>query len=402
MTAVDTLVVIFGAGASKGCYDPRRLRRHERRTRWGAPEQIKDRLELPIEGLTPSFYGSDLTMPVTADLVVDNGFTRWVSSCVPRATPVVDELRLAMQERQREPVTLERALARYRTEQRGGEATEQHLDHFQEWLWWRIWGPTWLLLSQHGAAGVTRYLTVVRRIEQWRAQAPDGVERRVVYITFNYDTLLENALRRTLPATLLRQHETFESGPVQLYKPHGSLDFYPEPKDIAHRATVRIAGNDTAFGDVRPHDTRRRAVMALPVLEKQDFPVWQEHLANMRGALEHGVSRILTVGWRGMESHFTEGGFVKLTATGRAVAVDYAREAADGEKAAGETLQHLGVEPEWQQRRIGSGFADLTDDPDGTHFRWLLDDETFIRVGGGRLQLRYQAGSATIDTDAAP
>jgi hypothetical protein len=58
--------------------------------------------------------------------------------------------------------------------------------YLQELLW--NCGAHWDSVD----AGMNNYLTLVSDLEEWRSKA----HQKIVYVTFNYDTLLESALSR--------------------------------------------------------------------------------------------------------------------------------------------------------------------------------------------------------------
>ena len=72
-----------------------------------------------------------------------------------------------------------------------------------------------------GAYGVTYYQELVDRIEQWRTSKSE----RVCYVTFNYDTLLEDAID-SVHRIQLNDFDRYLNDYCGVVKPHGSVNWH--------------------------------------------------------------------------------------------------------------------------------------------------------------------------------
>ena len=140
-------------------------------------------------------------------------------------------------------------------------------------------------------------------------------EDPVLLVTFNYDTLLESALIQHLGVTFDTVHEYLDhSRRFKLFKLHGSVDW-------AHPVLQRPTMMDTATGGIIANVARltisndintRKAfggtgvlypAIAIPVKDKSDFECPNFHVAQLEQQIPK-VTKVLTIGWRGMEKHF--------------------------------------------------------------------------------------------------
>jgi len=172
----------------------------------------------------------------------------------------------------------------------------------------------WHQVSQ----GITNYKTLLDEIE--RLNGPGGA---VCLVTFNYDTLLEDALRLfNLPITGLDDY-TKNQTIYKVFKLHGSLDWVHK---VQSDARFEMSGNSDQvllqiiehWDDVRlsdsflfsPNDVAGQAkgaptfpAIAIPVTTKQTYEC-PKAMVDELTALLPKVKRILTVGWRATEEHF--------------------------------------------------------------------------------------------------
>lgn len=165
------------------------------------------------------------------------------------------------------------------------------------------------------AHGITYYAELIDIIEQWHATPSDPV----VYVTFNYDLMLESALsvrHRTQWTDIdaLISHPNF-----RLLKLHGSVDWgqlVHVPSNISDdtnaitRYLFEEAGNYEVGEYVvarPPLGTFEKAgivpALAMPVQGKSTFACPDEHLSVLKSAIAY-TTKIVTIGWRGLEEHF--------------------------------------------------------------------------------------------------
>jgi hypothetical protein len=87
--------------------------------------------------------------------------------------------------------------------------------YLQQILW--ACGTRWHKLSH----GVTNYAELLARLDKWRYQRNE----RVALVTFNYDTLLDEAVRWTLGLQLHSVESYIAAEEYKLIKPHGSVNW---------------------------------------------------------------------------------------------------------------------------------------------------------------------------------
>jgi UDP-2,3-diacylglucosamine pyrophosphatase LpxH len=165
----------------------------------------------------------------------------------------------------------------------------------------------------------TNYCTVVDKLEQWRLQ--EGEE--IVFVTFNYDTMLEKALAKNFHREIEQFDHYLFAYNFKIIKLHGSINWGLEVDSPlpAHTGTVSKAIIDMAR---TPHqlivskDYRivkhlpmplledGRALfpaLAIPVENKFDYVCPTDHVQELYKALPR-VRKVITIGWRGVEMDF--------------------------------------------------------------------------------------------------
>lgn len=170
--------------------------------------------------------------------------------------------------------------------------------------------------------GATNYVEFVRRVEDWRVGRP---QEPVVFVTFNYDTLLEDGCRWAGGFNPKTIGEYTSSSAYRVIKPHGSVSWIrrhgaientmPEKEIIAaYLADARNlaepptqADPDYALGTGSMRDGSAAAfpALAIPLETKSSFECPAAHLADFEQLLPH-VDRLIVIGWRGSERHFME------------------------------------------------------------------------------------------------
>jgi SIR2-like domain len=156
----------------------------------------------------------------------------------------------------------------------------------------------------------TNYRVLLDLIQQFK---PDA--EAVLLVTFNYDCLLENALTHELGYKFDRIDDYPASNRrFPLFKLHGSTDWArfvkskrePYPNLIQKAETLEFlevvlkedeatSSKDFGWGYV--------PAIAVPVQTKQTFECPTFHCDQLEKYLPR-VTKILTIGWRGLEEHF--------------------------------------------------------------------------------------------------
>jgi hypothetical protein len=174
-------------------------------------------------------------------------------------------------------------------------------------------------------SGVTNYAPLVDEI----LRCNKGGEP-VCLVTFNYDLLLDRALRSFGYDDRRSPHDQFKAHSVlKLFKPHGSVnwarfvdmtgfvDVNPQgrllPEHLIERAdTMKLTDEFTIIGGIDasssfPNGRNAFPVIAIPFQNKtQNTFVWPpSHQTYLLELLSH-VTKILIIGWQAREAHFME------------------------------------------------------------------------------------------------
>jgi len=166
---------------------------------------------------------------------------------------------------------------------------------------------------ERGTNGVTNYATLLDDIRHFGNRAP-------TLVTFNYDLLLEGALRRLTGWAPEHIGQYIEGGPVTLLKVHGSVDWgrvvlscqataLDDPEQIAaaliqHAATLEITEQyrvvRTQAPIVRDGEQILFPAVAVPVQTKTPFACPAEHIQVLLEKLAQ-TTHLLIIGWRGLD-----------------------------------------------------------------------------------------------------
>jgi hypothetical protein len=166
--------------------------------------------------------------------------------------------------------------------------------------------------------GITNYKTLLDQIERLQ-----GSGEPVSLVTFNYDTLLEDALRLFgVPITSLDDYIKNQTI-YRVFKLHGSLNWAhkiqtPEPINYGGNTDSVFAQIIEQWDEVRiaqtyifsPNDVLGVAsgvssfpAIALPVTTKQTYEC-PEKMVEELACLVPKVTKVLVIGWRATEDHF--------------------------------------------------------------------------------------------------
>jgi len=143
------------------------------------------------------------------------------------------------------------------------------------------------------------------------------------FVTFNYDTLFEEAL--TVVGITINHLDDYVANPAfKIVKPHGSLNWAHEvpnvpsnvissnSRPVASQWLLEHAEEISPRPEFRFLATPVYAVdggvalwpsLALPVATKSDFACPPPQLEALKKCLPK-VTKVLTIGWRGAEQHF--------------------------------------------------------------------------------------------------
>lgn len=289
-------MVVFGAGAS---YD-------------------SDPYRLPGAGGTNPFL--DFRPPLASSLFEPTSDkSRAAAREFARATPIIMRLREAA----RNGEDIEEVLEQLQEDADGYSGTAPQLLALRAYL-------SQLLSDLPGewhaeAAGQTNYVRTLDEAARWREL--DGDQREpVALVTFNYDTLLERAVRRVFGTGLASLEDFTGADDLHLYKPHGSVEWrqkarwrFDEVVDddaVLHLAidranelewTEEFVLEDLEIGQPFQEFDEPQVLwlpaLAIPARNKADFIMPAEHKERLIADLAQ-VSLFVAIGWRAREQHF--------------------------------------------------------------------------------------------------
>lgn len=295
------LMVIFGAGAS-----------YDSSLRYSRPDEIKN-LSRSVGGKSALDVIANRP-PITTQLFGEGRFSEYIAGecvalfpqlqlAIEAGTPVEEALGIISEESTQFPHVTRQLLSLRHFIQRTIEITTNR------WI-----GVT---------AGVTNYVTLLNEIEKWRY--PRG--EHVLLVTFNYDLLLDDALRKLSLLDLGDFRTYVDGGKYKVFKLHGSVNWLHK---VAHPHRIdglsqqpewedwwRTTNNsyyiyaDESWSasesgnrpDIDLSDHCWYPAIAIPTPNKPHFECPSYHLECLRRELP-SVDRVVTIGWRGREAHF--------------------------------------------------------------------------------------------------
>jgi hypothetical protein len=180
-----------------------------------------------------------------------------------------------------------------------------------------VWSAQEIMLQKSN--GISNYAGLIRNIEEFRSS-----DDPVILITFNYDTLIEQALSVVFSQLNFSSIQDYIRRPeYKLFKLHGSLNW---GNPVLDDARLAVTGTETQVKESiielapqydyeiedfqvfdRPQVVHRGHAMlpaiSIPVRTKSHFSCPPEWLPLLYQRLE-GVRNILVIGWSAGEDHF--------------------------------------------------------------------------------------------------
>jgi len=167
--------------------------------------------------------------------------------------------------------------------------------------------------------GITNYVTMVDQLRRSHGKEP------VCIVTFNYDCMIERALSSV--GVKIDSLDGYVANPVfKLFKLHGSVNWVKKVQapfdsvnagrnekevveELIQNAAKIETSSDFHMCNVCPAGkigtTPVWPALAIPVKTKRSFVCPEEHLKCLQDLLPE-TKRIITIGWRGMETHFLD------------------------------------------------------------------------------------------------
>jgi len=219
--------------------------------------------------------------------------------------------------------SVESELEKLWTEREKNPRRYRQLAAVQFYLHSMIWECTekW---EREVARGVTNYKNLLDRIDSWRRQTNE----KVCLVTFNYDTMLENALV-DLDIKISDLSHYIANNDYKIIKPHGSVNWahgvYGDIVKDLRRTSLEVANElierrseltiTSDFQMLRQPLVEQSAMwssksllfpaLAIPLEHKQDYECPTEHLEVLRTCIPE-VTKMLLIGWRATETKFIE------------------------------------------------------------------------------------------------
>jgi hypothetical protein len=274
----------------------------------------------------------------------------------PACKPLVNLLRGEIQ--------VEKRLAEFEEQAKTFPSRLKQLAAIRYYLHRMLWRCQDLWAHEH--QGITNYLTFLDAIDRWRYENRE----QVCFVTFNYDTMLEEAMKQLWGWQLLTLDAYTARPDYKLIKLHGSVDWglemlsvsgRGEPHEVIDSAVKGLAISDN-YGKVRldmhfDNGTFGYPALAIPVEKKSEFVCPPEHLRALADVLPM-VTKIITIGWRATEEHFVR--MLKNPLTGLKMPVDL-MVVSGSIPGATETNTHLGFAKRTGRKypTLGDGFSGL-------------------------------------------
>ena len=265
----------------------------------------------------------------------------------------------------RSHIPVEQQLAKFQEQARTFPERHPQLLAIRFYLHFVLWEcqKTWLDYHQ----GITNYATCLDEIECWRF----GTDEKVCVVTFNYDTMLEQAMEQVLGRTFGNLSQYTSNEDYKLIKLHGSIDWgHDAMTPTGQRAAIDLID---AAESLKVSKQYRKVVrhpmvfddgsygfpaLAIPVEKKSEFACPQEHIQVLAEMIP-STTKIITVGWRATEDHFLK--MLRAPSTGLPDDVDLMIISGDNAGMT-ETVRNLGIAVSNSQRKralLDTGFTGL-------------------------------------------
>src|SRR5882724_8032071 len=307
------LLVIFGAGAS---YDS---------VAHLPPSAVNDALHNPER-------------PPLANQLFDNRpiFVKAMRE-FPEVIPLASPLR-------RSGVIVEAELAKLKEQSKTYPPARQELAAIRFYLHSALWECQKKWHEKHN--NITNFTALLRELKRWRYETNE----RACLVTFNYDTMVEQAMDLVLGCKFRSFSEYISQDNFALIKLHGSIDWGLEiaeqvsgPQDIIHRVD-KLTVTQTYRRVLRPPMVLESGPIGLPALSipvenKDEFNCPPEHVEELERCIPD-VTKIITIGWRATEAEFLKK--LKAPFTGLRCAPELMIVSGD-QQGAKETCDNLGI-----------------------------------------------------------
>jgi SIR2-like domain len=338
------LTIIFGAGAS---YDSSTSHPPTSEGRFGAHDPNR--------------------LPLADELFAERQLFAEVASHFPRLLSILSELR-----HRRHGVSVEQQLESIQAEASDHPDATKQLHAVRYYLQWAIWECQRRWTAQT-TRGVTNYGTLLNQIERHRK------DEKVCLVTFNYDTLLEDAFR-----SIYKRFDSIDSyisgNDYSVFKLHGSVNWVHDlisdlriDSDNVTMANKAVEAQGWDIGGqfyMAPESPLPISFMpvpgkgyqvvvpaiAIPVQKKNRYECPLSHVQVLTDLISQ-TDKLVIIGWRGAEENFN-GLLARGVLFHKSIPIMVVSGSSDGAAEIVATFQSMGIkEQDW--RPFDGGFTQL-------------------------------------------
>lgn len=311
----ERMVVILGAGASYDCV-PSTIDRST---------LIDSKALVPISALPLD----EVRPPLTQHLAESRTLTNWAAARWQWARPVVSHLRGVLRtapghDDYRTVLSLEEALRSFEGRSESISDRRRQMLAMRFYLRDLFKVCTDYMYSPELTGGVTNHVQLLNAVLEW---CGNGRRREAAVISFNYDLILERAVASVIIFDPLNFDHYLHHPRLKVLKPHGSIIWHyavaPTTVQTSHGSPVAlgeqcintvvsnfgfsvedlVATEVPVSDEVIEQKHQLLPALAIPTTGKTEF-VWPAEQRNYLVSLRGDVTRLLTIGWRGLEPDF--------------------------------------------------------------------------------------------------
>lgn len=170
-------------------------------------------------------------------------------------------------------------------------------------------------MESHYIHNVSNYTTLIDQINYSR-----NSNGKVAIVTFNYDTLIETALK-SVDLSLDSIHSYITNPHWKLFKLHGSVNWGREIHSQLHRnpsdeklmdeiiSTIHNLDITNIYKIINYNQSTRIyslfPAIAIPYEEKREFECPDEHVTELKRLIPH-VTKVVSIGWRAADRSLLE------------------------------------------------------------------------------------------------